>query len=85
MATGTGPQSFLHMDRRKRDLTLSLSFSLFLIRGNIFSAAVSQQKRPCEQEGRGDGGGGVRDASRERQREREGKVREDEVGKGRKE
>lgn len=29
--------------------------------------------------------GGVRDASRERQREREGKVREDEVRKGRKE
>lgn len=35
-----GPQSFLHMERRKRDLTLSLSFSVFLIRGNFFRVAI---------------------------------------------
>lgn len=40
------PQSFLHMERRKRDLTLSLSFSLFLIRGNIFRVAILPQVQP---------------------------------------
>lgn len=42
----TRPESFLHMERRKRDLTLSLSFSLFLIRGNIFREAAQQQTKP---------------------------------------
>lgn len=39
-------RSFLHKERRKRDLTLFLSFSLFLTRGNIFREAFNRQVRP---------------------------------------
>lgn len=38
------PQLFLHRDRWKMDLTLSLSFSLFLIRGKSFRVAYFSQR-----------------------------------------
>ena len=43
----------LHMEERKTDLTLSLSFSLFLMRGKIFRADTLRTR---EHEG-GRGGG----------------------------
>lgn len=52
MAEDIAPKSFLHMERRKSDLTLSLSFSRFLIRGNIFSVAFLQHMGGRGKEGK---------------------------------
>lgn len=68
MRSDTGAWSFLHMERRKRDLTLSLSFSLFLIRGNILRA-LTASVTTWEVE-RGEGREGM-DADRQGERGRE--------------
>lgn len=48
----TAAKCFLHMERWKSDLTLlSLSFSLFLIRGNIFREAFYQHRGDRGEEG----------------------------------
>lgn len=59
------------MERQKRDLTLSLSFSLLLMRGKRFSAAT--QRQVCDHKGGEErcGRGGVY-ASRNREHRREG-------------